>query len=459
MTKTPQRVAQTSLKTRVLHSGGWSLVGFFFGHGIRFGGNLVMTRLLVPEMFGVMAIASLVLVGLAMFSDLGLRQSAVQSKRGEEAPFLNTVWIVQIVRGFLLWFIACILSVIIALANSHGFVQPGSVYSSADLPYVIAVASFGVAISGFESTKVYEASRQLSLSRLTAIEIFIQLAAFLCMLAWAIVDRTIWALVAGSIISYLLRAILTHTHLNGTRNRWQWDSAAFKEIVSYGKWVFASSILGFLVKNGDRILLGALVNAATLGVYAIAYLIYEAIEQLFSRILVNVSFPALSEIARERRDDLKKTYYKFHLPIASLAYFISGMLVTAGPALIDVLYDDRYRDAGWILGILAISITSIPLRLSEQSFLALGIPRLLSNITTMHLFAIYTFVPFGFYSLGLEGALWGVVLGHFSRWPLIIYYGNKMKLLDLRKELIVLPLIPAGALMGYLIKLVVDRYA
>lgn len=418
-----------------------------------------MTRLLIPEMFGVMAIASLVLAGLVMFSDLGLRQNAVQSKRGEEALFLNTVWIVQIIRGFLLWIIACILALVVAFANNLGFVQPESVYAAAELPYVIAIASFGVAISGFESTKVYEASRHLSLSRLTKIEIAIQLAAFLCMLVWAAVDRTIWALVAGSIISYLLRSILSHTHLDGTSNRWQWDYAAFNEIVSYGKWVFASSILGFLVKSGDRILLGAFVNAATLGVYAIAYLIYEAIEQLFSRILVNVSFPALSEIARERRSDLRNTYYKFHLPIASLAYFISGMLFIAGSPLIAILYDERYQDAGWMLSILAISITSIPVRLSEQSFLALGTPRLLSNITTLHLIAIYTFVPFGFYTLELKGAIWGVALSHCSRWPLIIYYGIKMNLLDLRRELVVLPFIPAGALVGYLFQLVVEKFA
>ncbi len=279
------------------------------------------------------------------------------------------------------------------------------------------------------------------------------------MLAWVIVDRTIWALVAGSITSYLLRAILTHTHLIGTSNRWQWDQAAFKEILSYGKWVFASSILGFLVKSGDRILLGALVNTATLGVYVIAYLIYEAIEQLFYRILVEVSFPALSEIARERRSDLRNTYYKFHLPIASLAYFISGMLIIAGPSLIGVLYDERYRDAGWMLSLLAVSIISIPFRLSEQSFMALGMPKLLSNITTLRLIAIYTFVPFGFYTLGLEGAIWGVALSHFSRWPLIIHYGNKLNLFDLRRELVVLPFIPAGAMVGYFFKLIVEKFA
>ena len=49
---------------------------------IRFGSNLLMTRLLVPEMFGVMAIAMMLVVVVNLLSDLGIRQSIVQSQRG-----------------------------------------------------------------------------------------------------------------------------------------------------------------------------------------------------------------------------------------------------------------------------------------------------------------------------------------------------------------------------------------
>jgi O-antigen/teichoic acid export membrane protein len=137
-------------------------VGFSSATGFRFGSSLVMTRLLMPEMFGIMAIASLMLAGLTMFSDLGLRQSAVQSTRGEEASFLNTVWILQIARGILLWFLAGLVSLAIAFANNLGFMPQGSVYSSAELPYVIAVASLGVAIAGFSQQR-FMASRHLLL--------------------------------------------------------------------------------------------------------------------------------------------------------------------------------------------------------------------------------------------------------------------------------------------------------
>src|SRR5947207_1772677 len=98
-----------SLKNRVLRAGVWTLASFGIRQAIRFGTNLVMTRLLVPEMFGVMAIATTVMIGLAMFSDVGLKQNVIHSRRGNEEAFLNTIWVIQIGRGLTLWVAAIVL--------------------------------------------------------------------------------------------------------------------------------------------------------------------------------------------------------------------------------------------------------------------------------------------------------------------------------------------------------------
>src|ERR1700712_6106486 len=81
----PAPSKQSSFKTRVLQAGLWSLIGYGLTFAIRLGGNLFMTRHLAPEMFGIMAIASTVLVGLAMFSDLGLKPSVIQNRRGNDS--------------------------------------------------------------------------------------------------------------------------------------------------------------------------------------------------------------------------------------------------------------------------------------------------------------------------------------------------------------------------------------
>ena len=72
-------LTQLSLKQRVLKSGAWSFAGHCLSQAIRFGSNLIMTRLLAPDAFALMAIATVVMIGLNMFSDLGLRPIVVRN--------------------------------------------------------------------------------------------------------------------------------------------------------------------------------------------------------------------------------------------------------------------------------------------------------------------------------------------------------------------------------------------
>ncbi|MFK9255777.1 oligosaccharide flippase family protein, partial [Escherichia coli] len=76
------------------------------------------------------------------------------------------------------------------------------------------------------------------------------------------------------------RTLLSHVWLPGTANRWCWDKSALGEIIHVGRWIVASSIMSFLVANGDRLLLGGILDAHLLGVYAIAYLIFSSVDQI-----------------------------------------------------------------------------------------------------------------------------------------------------------------------------------
>jgi O-antigen/teichoic acid export membrane protein len=428
------------LRARVLAAGGWTVAGFALSQAIRLAGNLVMTRLLVPEMFGVMAIAMMVMYGLALFSDVGLRQSVVQSRRGQEAAFLNTAWAIQIARGFVIWGAA------LALALGFVFLKmpEGSVYADPSLPYVIAVLALSAIIGGFESTRLHEASRTLSLARVTQIELASQLFGFACMIAWALVDRSIWALVAGALCAAALRTLLSHAWLPGAPNRWRWDSAAAREILALGKWIFAGSVLGFLVNSADRLILGALVESAVLGVYAIAFLLFSAVEQVLVKIVADVSYPALSELARERPAALRSAYYRFHLAVGLPACFAAGLLLVAAEPLVAVLYDPRYAEAGWMLQTLAIALVTLPFRVATQCFVVLGEPAQMSAICAVRLVALCAAVPLGWHFFGLPGALWAIVLSYFSTLPTTIAFVVRRGLFDARKEVALLPAFLAG---------------
>jgi len=439
-----------SLTRRSVNAGAWSLAGYGLNLAIRFGSNLIMTRLLAPEAFGVMAIATIIMVGLAMFSDLGLRQGIVHSKRGNEPAFLNTAWVVQILRGVVLWLLALCIAVLVALAGKLGLVSKDGAYADPALPHVIAVLSFTTVIAGFYSTKLMEANRNLALRQIALIEIAAQIVGMLCMLIWVLVDRSIWAMVAGNICTSLAIALFSHGWLPGTANRWRWDRPAFLEIMHFGKWIFTSSILGFLVANSDRLLLGALVDGAILGICMIAFLIVGAIDQLVGRIIAGVTLPALSEVARSG-GDLRAAYYRFHVLIAAGAYFWAGFLMASGEPLVGLLYDHRYADAGWMLQILAATLIAAPFQIAVQAYLALGMPQLHSKILFVRLIALVAAVPVGFLLFGLPGALWGIVVSQLSSLPMFIFYNRRLGVLDLQKELLPFPAVLLGMGIGRLI--------
>jgi O-antigen/teichoic acid export membrane protein len=439
-----------SLKRRVLSAGIWSMAGFGAVQVIRFGSNLVMTRLLAPEMFGLMTISTVVLIGLALFSDLGLRTNIIRSPRGGDAAFLNTAWIIQIFRGLLLWVVACGVAALIFVVGHLGTSLGQGIYADPRLPEVLVAVSFTSVISGFATTKIFEANRRLALGRITLIEIVSQISGIVLMFVWLSMDRSIWALVAGSICGSLVSTILGHVYLPGVANRWMWDSSAFREIFHFGKWLFLSSILAFLAMNGDRLMLGGMTNATFLGVYAIAFGIVAAIEQILVRIIASAAFPAVSEIAREHPSRIRDTYYRMHVLIAAIAYFCSGVLMVSGPALIGILYDARYAEAGWILEVLAVGLIIVPLQLANYTFLALGKPWMNSAVSAVRTGLLFVAMPAGFYILGVKGAIWGLVMSQLLSAPLIIIFAAQTGLFAVRREIMVLPMLAVGFAAGKL---------
>src|SRR5437763_13718099 len=90
------------VRRAALRAAAWIVAGSLAVQATRFAFNLLLTRLLAPHLFGLMALVSLFLQGLQMVSDVGLRQVVVASARGGDDDFLDTVWTLQVIRGLLL---------------------------------------------------------------------------------------------------------------------------------------------------------------------------------------------------------------------------------------------------------------------------------------------------------------------------------------------------------------------
>ncbi|TAF68433.1 MAG: polysaccharide biosynthesis protein, partial [Oscillatoriales cyanobacterium] len=81
----------------------WTIISYGGSQILRFGSNLILTRLLLPELFGLVGLAYVFIVGVHLFSDIGLGPSIIQNKRGDDPEFINTAWTMQIIRSFFVW--------------------------------------------------------------------------------------------------------------------------------------------------------------------------------------------------------------------------------------------------------------------------------------------------------------------------------------------------------------------
>src|SRR5258708_38763796 len=106
--------APRSLEKRLVRGSVWALVGHGGSQVLRLAGNLVLWRALYAEAFGLMAIVNVFMLGLWMFSDVGIGPSIIQNERGDDPKYLHTAWTIQVVRGFALFAIAALASVPLA---------------------------------------------------------------------------------------------------------------------------------------------------------------------------------------------------------------------------------------------------------------------------------------------------------------------------------------------------------
>lgn len=441
-----------TLRKRIINAASWTMGGHVFSQFLRLASNLIMTRLLVPEMFGVMAIANVVMIGLAMMSDVGIRQHIIQSSRSDSEDFINTAWVVQIIRGGILCAFGLFISWSFILLADSSLWSSSSVYADPILPYVIGILSFTAVISGLESTNLAMANRNLVMNKVVKIELISQFTGIILMVTWAYIDRTIWALVVGAIVSSLVKTALSYTMLPGNKNRICWKKKSLHELLHFGKWIFLTSILGFLVINGDRLILGGLIDAKLLGIYTIALFIASAVQNILGKIIGSIALPALSEVVRNRPEDLKKVYYKFRFPVDVITFFLAGVLFISGGVIIDLLYDVRYSAAGFMLEILSIALIMERYSLTNQCYIAMGKPSLMIPVISTRMFFLYVGLPVMYYIYGLNAAIWSIVAATYATLPVTLYYKIKNGLLDIYKEVFTIPFFFLGIVAGYGVK-------
>lgn len=332
------------LRARVLRGTGLTLLNYGGAQALRLGSNLVLTRLLFPEIFGLMALVQVFLTGLQMFSDLGLRTSVIQNDRGDDPDFLGTAFTLQVVRGVLLW------------AAAWAIAAPAAAFYEAPmLAELLPVAGLTSILLGVSSMNMARVNRHLQLGRLTALELGTQALGIAAMVALAFAWGTVWAIVVGGLIGSLARAVLSHVVLPGPAVGPRWDPSAVREIIRFGKYIFLGTLAGFLVSQGDRAILGAYVDLTTLALYNIAFFL-ATVPLVAARMLADrVLFPLYRTAPPGQSAENRRRVFRTRMGLTGAMMAISVIPALAGVWIIELLYDPRYHGAGPMLVLLVVA--------------------------------------------------------------------------------------------------------
>jgi O-antigen/teichoic acid export membrane protein len=398
------------LKARAQRAVAATLFGFGGGQLMRLASNLILTRLLFPEAFGLMALLQVFLTGLEMLSDLGVGPAVVQHRRGDDPGFLNTAWTLQILRGGLLWLVACAIAPLAA-----GF------YEQDLLLLMLPVAGLNLLISGFVSIGIATASRHLRLGRLTWLDLGVQAFGVSVTVLLAYLTASVWALVFGALISTLARTMLSHLILPGPPLRLRLERDATADLINFGKFILLSSLAGFLFSNVDRILLGKFVTLPELAVYNIGFFMASVPLTIFRQIDQKVMMPLF--VSRPPAEGAANRHR-----ISRARYLLSGATISllvvlglVGDWLVRVLYDPRYHAAGPILVLMAAaSLPKVVTGTYGSLMLSRGNSRGLTLMVIALAVAQATFTYIGIREWGLLGVILAPVPTMLVIYPLTV---------------------------------------
>ena len=283
--------------------------GTAIDRGIRFVVNMLLARLLAPEQFGLMA---LVLAAIGLFetlTEVGVRQSVIQNKKGDTAEFLNVAWWFSGIRGVMLYFAGVVAAPWVA--NFYG--EPA-------LTPLLRIAFLTMLLNGFTNPALYVLEKKLKFGRYVWIVQGSALAGTGLCLGMAMWVPSVWALVAGVVAQAFLRFLgsflFCRFHLSLHFDRQSWN-----ELFRFSQGMVGLPILTYLFVQADILFLGRMVDKELLGLYSMALTLAAAPQMLFASIAGPMILPVLSEVQdsleqlRRRLLQMTRLLFLFGLPM------------------------------------------------------------------------------------------------------------------------------------------------
>ncbi len=297
--------------------------------GIGLVSTIVLARVLLPQDFGLVAMASIMVGLLETLSAFGVDLALIQNAQAGRRHF-DTAWTIQVIQGV---GIAILLAVSAPLANVY-FHEPR-------VGALIRFLAVGMAIGGFTNIGVVAFRKDLDFNLEFKFSIYKKLLSFAVTVGLALLLRSYWALATGMVVSQALGVVLSYA-MHPYRPRLSLQ--AFREIWSFSQWVLVINIGNYSYEKGDEFVVGRLSAPREMGIYTVAYEVSNlpTTELLFP--ISRALYPGFAKLAPEP-ERLFKAYLNVLGFIATFSVAAGFGIAAVASDLTKTVLGERWLDA------------------------------------------------------------------------------------------------------------------
>lgn len=400
-------ISEAGLQERASRALVWTVVEKWGGRLISLGVLLVLTRLVTPSEFGTIAIALAVIAFANVLVDSGFARALVQRSTIRKVDESTVFWIAfttaTLVYSAIFW-------VAPALEDS---------YHMDGLTNVLRVLGATVILGSVASVPAALLERNFAFKQLSVRVLIANIASAAIAVPLALSGAGVWALVAQYLTA---QAFSTVTLLFAARWRphatFSWQSA--RELLPFGVSVLGVKLLDTLQAQADKVVVGALLGAESLGVYFVAQRVLLVISDLFTAVVGRITLTtfsrAQSDLSRVNRGYLRMTFLSGLVGIPP--FLILGL---TAETVFPLLAGDSWADSAQIVQVLCVSfaLTAV-IYFDKDVLLAVGKPLralrlgLFENVASLAALAVAA--PFGVVAVALSR-----VAQRLAAWPYRIY--------------------------------------
>lgn len=328
-----------NLKKRTIRGGAITLISQILKFSIQTGGTFVLARLLLPEDYGLIGMAAIILNFIELFKDLGLSTATIQRPNINHEQVTNLFWI-NIALGIGTF------GITVALAPAIAWF-----YDEPRLTSIIFALAAVFILGSLNVQHLALLKRQMLFKQIAIVEIASMSLGFAAAIASAWIGLGYWALVVW-------RLAQTSVNVVGVWIASPWcpglpkKHAGIREMLVFGGNISGANIVNYFSRNFDNLLIGKVWGVQALGLYAMAYKLLLLPIQQINAPISNVALPTLSRLQQEP-ERFSRYYYRAILVLTTVGMPIVGSMFATVDVFIPLLLGPDWADVVPIFRFLA----------------------------------------------------------------------------------------------------------